>query len=452
MSVVKQVPSVLLCIAILGTVMLGSTVHYGAIVQRFYFSNGIQDTIVHEEIPVKAISLPQSEQNIVTSLRASRPRTAPSKLTTTDEFLKDFELGIDKFRGLMDENFSLIDSHSLEKISFQFPSVEQRVRYYMGSWYTPTTKYNITALCEEVPPFPLHGLPPGQHHTKPFLFDKNNVDAFPTAEYIPDVKHYIIEHASNQSSFQAVLALGDTQNGGNRWPAIIKSRRLYNFKKKSILAMLKEERHYKMIDVVTNTNEIPWKDKKDVLIWRGSTTGRPWEPGSRLNVVKNYYNAINEGIDVAFSKLIWGSHYSNSTEAEDFTRERINEVDLMQYKYLLSIEGNDVATGLKWMLYSNSLVFMAPPRYETWAMEGLLVPYYHYIPVAPDYHDLREKLEWARKNDEACQRISKQATQFMKDLYVSEQAKKDSFEIHHQIVQRYERFYTKELNKCRIVT
>ncbi|KAG7361996.1 glycosyl transferase family 90 protein [Nitzschia inconspicua] len=444
--------------------MLGSTVHYGSVVQRFFFFNtSFQDTMAQQGFILSTSDgLKQSDDNILLSFNptapptmfpTTRPTSPRTKFTTTDEFLKEFELGIDKYRGLMDDNFNLIDdSHSLEKITFQFPSVEQRVRYYMGSWYTPTTKYNITALCEEVPPFPRHGLPPDQDHTKPFLFDRNNIDAFPTAKYVPDVKHYIIEHASNKSSFQAVLTLGDTQHGGNRWPAIIKSRRLYNFKKKSILALLKEERHYKMIDVVTNTNEIPWKDKKDVLIWRGSTTGRPWEPGSRLNVVKNYYNATSDGIDVAFSRLSWGSRYANSTEAEDLTRERINEVDLMQYKYLLSIEGNDVATGLKWMLYSNSLVFMAPPRYETWAMEGLLVPYYHYIPVAPDYHDLREKLEWARKNDDACKRISKQATQFMKDLYVSEQAKKDAFEIHHQIVQRYEHFYTKELNKCRIVT
>jgi len=34
--------------------------------------------------------------------------------------------------------------------------------------------------------------------------------------------------------------------------------------------------------------------------------------------------------------------------------------------------GNDVASGLKWMLASNSVVFMPPPRVETWAMESLL--------------------------------------------------------------------------------
>lgn len=34
--------------------------------------------------------------------------------------------------------------------------------------------------------------------------------------------------------------------------------------------------------------------------------------------------------------------------------------------------GNDVASGLKWMLASNSVVFMPLPRYETWIEESML--------------------------------------------------------------------------------
>jgi len=37
--------------------------------------------------------------------------------------------------------------------------------------------------------------------------------------------------------------------------------------------------------------------------------------------------------------------------------------------------GNDVASGLKWMLASNSVVLMPLPRRESWAMESLLQVY-----------------------------------------------------------------------------
>ena len=42
--------------------------------------------------------------------------------------------------------------------------------------------------------------------------------------------------------------------------------------------------------------------------------------------------------------------------------------DQLKYKYILMLEGNDVATGLKWQLISNSVVFMARPTCVSFAM------------------------------------------------------------------------------------
>ncbi|WP_416208165.1 glycosyl transferase family 90 [Halomonas sp.] len=46
----------------------------------------------------------------------------------------------------------------------------------------------------------------------------------------------------------------------------------------------------------------------------------------------------------------------------------------LRYRYILSIEGKDVATNLKWIMASNSLCLMRRPRFETWFMEGQLRP------------------------------------------------------------------------------
>lgn len=51
-----------------------------------------------------------------------------------------------------------------------------------------------------------------------------------------------------------------------------------------------------------------------------------------------------------------------------------------------------MATGLKWMLASNSVVFMPPPRFESWAMESLLKPWAHYVPIRRDTRDLLERV------------------------------------------------------------
>jgi hypothetical protein len=121
---------------------------------------------------------------------------------------------------------------------------------------------------------------------------------------------------------------------------------------------------------------------------------------------------------------------------------------LLEHKYLLSLEGNDIASGLNWMLLSKSVVFMAPPKFETFAMEGKLVPYYHYIPLAPDFSDLVEKLEWARQNEEICRQISLQATEYIYDLYITPKAKYENREIHRKIARRYDTLYGNELSKC----
>jgi hypothetical protein len=66
----------------------------------------------------------------------------------------------------------------------------------------------------------------------------------------------------------------------------------------------------------------------------------------------------------------------------------------LDYKFILCLEGNDVATNLKWVMSSNSLAVMPPPRYETWFMEGQLLPDVHYVAIKPDFSDLEERLRY----------------------------------------------------------
>jgi hypothetical protein len=165
-----------------------------------------------------------------------------------------------------------------------------------------------------------------------------------------------------------------------------------------------------------------------------------------MAVVQKYINSISEGIDIAFTKLVQDD--VNDTAAANLLRPSMEPEQLLKYKYLLSIEGNDVASGLKWMLLSNSVVFMAKPTKESWAMEGLLVPYYHYIPLAPDHSDLKAKLKWARNNDDICQRIAIQATQYMDDLCMSPKAKEETIKVHKGIMVRYHELYGKTLSSC----
>lgn len=77
----------------------------------------------------------------------------------------------------------------------------------------------------------------------------------------------------------------------------------------------------------------------------------------------------------------------------------------LQYKYIISVEGNDVATNLKWIMNANSLCFMTMPRYETWFMEGRLIPDYHFVLLKDDYSDLNEKIDYYNAHPEKAKAI-----------------------------------------------
>ena len=53
--------------------------------------------------------------------------------------------------------------------------------------------------------------------------------------------------------------------------------------------------------------------------------------------------------------------------------------EMLKYKAIVMLERNDVSSGLKWALFSNSVVLTQTPTCTSWAMEELLVPWVHYI-------------------------------------------------------------------------
>ncbi len=85
----------------------------------------------------------------------------------------------------------------------------------------------------------------------------------------------------------------------------------------------------------------------------------------------------------------------------------------LNYKFILSIEGNDVATNLKWAMASNSLCFMTRPKFETWFMEGTLIPAYHYVELKDDYSDLEEKIHYYTHHPDEAKAIVRNANRYV---------------------------------------
>lgn len=97
----------------------------------------------------------------------------------------------------------------------------------------------------------------------------------------------------------------------------------------------------------------------------------------------------------------------------EWEKPRIGLYDHLGYKFIMAIEGNDVATNLKWIMSTNSVAVMPRPTYETWFMEGRLVPNYHYIEIRSDYSDLEERLHYYATHPEEAEAIVAHAHEYV---------------------------------------
>lgn len=85
----------------------------------------------------------------------------------------------------------------------------------------------------------------------------------------------------------------------------------------------------------------------------------------------------------------------------------------LDYKFIVALEGNDVASNLKWVMSSNSVAVMTRPTCETWFMEGTLRPDYHYVEIADDFSDAEEKLLYYIEHPDAAEEIIRHAHEYV---------------------------------------
>jgi len=176
-------------------------------------------------------------------------------------------------------------------------------------------------------------------------------------------------------------------------PSVVKSRPINDSNSNSILMKLDKVRHFYFVN-----DAIKFEDKDNKIVWRGAAHQK-----HRVDFLKKFYNR-SEMIDVgSFNKNNEDSQYAASFMTID---------EQLKSKFILSIEGNDVATNTKWIMSSNSLCFMIKPKFETWFMEGRLKPNYHYVLLKDDYSDLEEKVRFYIDNPSDAKNIINNANRY----------------------------------------
>ncbi|WP_456296422.1 glycosyltransferase [Vibrio sp. AK197] len=187
-------------------------------------------------------------------------------------------------------------------------------------------------------------------------------------------------------------------------PSFVKSRPINEDNSNSVLLKLNAIRHYQFAN-----DTLDYRNKKDDVVWRG--TG--FRPNRRLLLDKYFHHP----------RCNVGRTDTKKGEQPEFVVPRMSIEEQLQYKFILSLEGKDVATNLKWIMSSNSLCITPKLRYETWFMEGRLEAGVHYVEIKDDFSDLIEKMDYYLANPQEAEKIIKNAQAWVEQFLDPKQEK-----------------------------
>jgi hypothetical protein len=225
--------------------------------------------------------------------------------------------------------------------------------------------------------------------------------------YFKDLYNYLkyYKEETGRKNIECIYYFGDSVRFKDT-PCFIKARSI-NSNDYSVLLNLNTERHIGMLKDIPIL-DIPFDQKNNKILWRGTDTAYN-DNDKRNKIILKYQNHKNENIDIKFTKFVHERDMSQYNIAK-----KMNIEEMLKYKFLLSLEGNDVATNLKWILLSNSVVIMAKPTRCSWFMEDMLIPFVHYVPLNDDNSNIEEMYNWCMANLDKCKAIAQNATKYMK--------------------------------------
>jgi hypothetical protein len=188
-------------------------------------------------------------------------------------------------------------------------------------------------------------------------------------------------------------------------PAITKSRLIPAKEEFSNEILINQDkvRHFCFIH-----DPITWEEKKARVIFRCACHGKPL----REQFLRTFIN------HPLFDIKDTARDSSNPPEWQQ--KKELTLYDHLEYRYIMALEGNDVASNLKWVMSSNSIAVMPRPRCETWFMEGLLIPNYHYIEIREDYADLIERIHYYEAHPEEAKLIVQHAHEWCSQFHNKE--------------------------------
>lgn len=272
-------------------------------------------------------------------------------------------------------------------------------RFYINGWlldFVPDAVYRTTLA------HMLNSVPPEKHESISYrvnYYNKINANFRPSeaACRLDEIKPtqsraYYYDFRKVMRFFpkkhQVDYAFGDIVNVPSH-PSFLKSRPVSDGNQNSILLKLNSVRHF-----YTEKDPLPFDRKLGKAVWRGAA----------------YMSWRQHFVQQAFkSKLCDIGQTDSNAKGQDTWKPYMSPRGQMAYKYIISVEGRDVATNLKWIMQSNSLCLMQKPKFETWFMEGCLKPGVHYAEIDKNHSNIEDLINYYNENPREAKQIIENA-------------------------------------------
>jgi len=183
--------------------------------------------------------------------------------------------------------------------------------------------------------------------------------------------------------YRAKFVFGDVLTAPQQ-PTILKYRPIGGDTSNYVLMKLNKVRLFNY-----STDHRPFSSKKNMLIGRAVVK----VPG-RVAFYEQYFN--HPMCDLG---------QINRDKNLQWLKPKLTIDDHLDYKFILCLEGYDIASNLRWVMTSNSLAVMPEPTVDSWYMESRLKPDYHYVKIKADYSDLEKKLTYYIEHPQEAEQI-----------------------------------------------
>ncbi len=181
--------------------------------------------------------------------------------------------------------------------------------------------------------------------------------------------------------------------------------------------------------------ESTWNQKISKIFWRGASTGGR---GEQLYNITNFDKLVRLKLvmlsklypDLIDARINRYAEFSDDQDGDNLKQlldllfrqnnPKISEVDHLKYKYLISVDGNTCAwMRVPWIMASNSVLVKQETSKIEW-FYAAIHPYVHYVPVNENLTNIFTQFEWMKMHDSELQKISTNASHFIKNELMPE--------------------------------